>query len=121
MLTPRQQTAASLAHQLQLMGAWVTNAMPLDADGRLRFQVLDKDRNAILEKLASWDWSPVFVGTLPRVHFDGMKPASLYEIDLPRERQAISQDTRIYGEIAEKKKTDAEIEGIRRYLDGYHK
>jgi hypothetical protein len=120
-LSERQKTAASLAYQLQLMGAWVTNPMPLDADGRLRFQVLDKDRNAILEKLASWDWSPVLVSAFPRVCPDGMRSASLYEIDLPRERQAIPQDTRVYGEIGERKKTNAEIEGMRRYLDGYTK
>jgi hypothetical protein len=120
-MTPRQLQSAALAHHIQNLGGWVTSVMPLAADANLRFQILDKDRTAILEKLASWDWSPVLVSAFPRVCPDGMRSASLYEIDLPRERQAIPQDTRVYGEIAERKKTDAELEGFRRYLDGYTK
>jgi hypothetical protein len=61
----------------------------------------------LLRSLAQWNWTPVFVSSLPRVNFDGMKPASLYELDLPRERQPVVDD-RIYGEMADKRKKSAE-------------
>jgi hypothetical protein len=83
--------------------------------------VLDASREQVVQKLSEWNWTPVLLSAFPRVCPDGMRPASFYEIDLPRERQAIPQDTRVYGEIAERKKTDAELEGFRRYLDGYTK
>lgn len=39
-------------------------------------------KNEVLELLASWVREPMFVSMLPRVCFDGMKPASVFEIDL---------------------------------------
>jgi hypothetical protein len=106
MLSERQKTAESLAREINRMGAWVINPMPLDANAKLRFQVLDDNREKVLEKLAGWDWSPSLCGTFPRICLDGMKPANVYEIDLPPERQPVADD-RIPGEIA---KRDPELE-----------
>jgi hypothetical protein len=105
-LSDRQKTAESLAREINRMGAWVINPMPLDSGAKLRFQVLDGDREKVLEKLSSWDWSPAFCGTFPRICFDGMKPANVYEIDLPPERQPVADD-RIHGQIA---KRDPQLE-----------
>jgi hypothetical protein len=101
LLTERQQKAADLAREIHRMGAWVTNVMPLDDNARgLRFQVLDADRSRIIQTLTDWEWSPIFAGTLPRVCPDGFKLASIFEIDLPRERQSVADDRTIRGEIA---------------------
>jgi hypothetical protein len=107
LLTDRQRTAESLAHELHSMGAWCVSPMPLDGNSKLRFQVLDADRNAIIEKLSSWNWSPTFVSTLPRICPDGWKLASLYELDLPREN-TVCFDDRIQGELATGEKPSAE-------------
>jgi len=49
---------------------------------------------------------------------DGSTPLShTYEIHLPMERTAVP-DGRIVGDLATPKKTDVEIEGIKKYL-GY--
>jgi hypothetical protein len=114
-LTERQRTAESLARELHLMGAWVTSPMPLDNSAKLRFQVLDADRSAVIEKLNSWNWSPAFVSILPRVCPDGMKLASLYEIDLPRENTVCFDDT-IRGELACEEKFSHEYYGMRKAL-----
>jgi hypothetical protein len=115
-LSERQQKAADLAREIQRMGAWVTNVMPLDDSARLRFQVLDVDRPRIIQTLTDWEWSPAFCGTLPRIYSDGWKLASMFEIDLPRERMPIHDDRKIQGEIARPKKTDTEVEAVMRYL-----
>jgi len=119
LLSERQQTAQALAREIIRMGAWVTSPMPLDDSARLRFQVLDRDCKAILEKLSSWDWSPVWCSNLPRICSDGWKLAAVYEIDLPRERQAIINDRQpIMGELATeaKRKTPDEVLQMRKYL-----
>jgi len=90
--------------------------MPLDESKRLRFQVLDGDKNRVLQQLRDWGWEPVFVSVLPRVTFAGMAAASLYEIDLPRERAPVPDDRTIHGEIVKKEKPSAEMEGFKKYL-----
>ena len=107
MLTERQRTAESLAREIARMGAWVVNPMPLDNNSKLRFQVLDKDRDKVVEILSSWNWSPLLLKMYPRITFDGMQQASVYEIDLPPERQPIADD-RIHGEIG-REKPSAEV------------
>ena len=64
-LTERQKTAQALAREINAMGAWVTSPLPLDDKAPLRFQVMDTDRDAVISKLASWDWNPVPVSILP--------------------------------------------------------
>src|SRR5262245_54469938 len=115
-LTERQQTANALAKAINGMeGAWVTSPLPLDGQAKLRFQVLDGDRNRVLQQLRDWNWEPAFVSILPRVTFNGMAAASVYEVNLPAERIPV-QDDRIYGEIVRPPKTDLEMEGMRKYL-----
>jgi hypothetical protein len=82
-LNSRQQTAQALIHSISAMGAWVVSPLPLDDNGPLRFQVMDSNRDAVISKLASWDWPPVPVSILPRITQGGWQAASIYEIDLP--------------------------------------
>src|SRR5262245_63506936 len=98
-LSERQQTAQALVAEINSLGAWCVSPMPLDDNARLRFQVLDSDRDKVLEKLSSWNWSPIFVSALPRICNNGWKLASLYEIDLPRTQRFV-HDGRIHGDIA---------------------
>jgi hypothetical protein len=116
LLTERQQKAADLAREIHRMGAWVTNPMPLDDNARLRFQVLDSDRSRVIQTLTDWEWSPAFCGNLPRICSDGWKLASVFEIDLPRERQPVADDRTIRGELATKEKSSVEVEAIMKYL-----
>jgi hypothetical protein len=116
LLTERQQTAGALMCELQRLGAWVTSALPLGDDEKLKFQVLDENRSQVLEKLSQWGWGPTLCGNLPRITSRGMEAATIYEIDLPRERQPVVDDRIIHGEIAEQKKTAVELEGMRKYL-----
>ena len=113
-LSERQLTAQSLASEINSLGAWCVSPMPLDDNARLRFQVLDSDRDKVLEKLSSWNWSPILVSTLPRVCNNGWHLASVYEIDLPRARQFV-YDGRIHRDIADKEKKQAEVD-ILKYL-----
>ena len=89
--------------------------IPLRDDEKLKFQVLDENRSQVLEKLSQWGWGCTLCSNLPRITSRGMEAATIYEIDLPRERQPVVDD-RIHGEIAEQKKTSVEVEAMRRYL-----
>jgi hypothetical protein len=115
LLTERQQTAEALAREIARMGAWCVSPMPLDNNAKLRFQVMDADRDVVISKLASWDWLPVPCSSFPRITHGGWMSAQIYEIDLPRERQPVVDD-RIHGEIAEQKKSEVELEALRKYL-----
>jgi hypothetical protein len=114
-LSERQQTAEALAREIARMGAWCVSPMPLDNNAKLRFQVMDADRDVVISKLASWDWLPVPCSSFPRITHGGWMAAQIYEIDLPRERQPVVDD-RIHGEIAEQKKSEVELEALRKYL-----
>jgi|SRR5262245_3745536 len=118
LLTERQQQAQSLAHEIQRMGGFVINPMPLGDKARLRFQVLDKDKNAIIEKLMSWNWYPIYCNCLPRVTPVGMEAASTYEVDLPPERQPIVDD-RIYD--SGRARTTAEVQATLEHIGWYGK
>src|SRR5262245_61885747 len=104
MLTERQKTAAAIAGELHRLGAWVVSPMPLADNQALPWQVLDSDREAVLEKVSSWGWSAALKNTVPRFTPRGPLPSSVYEIDLPRPRQAVVDTRTIRGEIAERKK-----------------
>jgi hypothetical protein len=117
LLTERQRTADALMHELHRLGAWVTNPLPLRDDERLRFQILDTDRPQILEKLSQWGWGPTLVGNAPRITSQGMQAATLYELDLSRDRQLVADDRMIQREPAIKtEKSSLEVEQVLRYL-----
>src|SRR5262245_26480600 len=116
MLSERQKTAAAIAGELHRLGAWVVSPMPLPHNQSLRWQVLDVDREAILEKVSSWGWSAALKCCVPRFTAQAPTPSSVYEIDLPRERQAVVDTRTIRGEIAEQKKSADEIEAMRKHL-----
>src|SRR5262245_33095676 len=116
MLTERQKTAQAIAAELHKLGAWVVSPMPLADNQALRWQVLDVDREAILEKVSSWGWSAALKNTVPKFTPGGPLPSSVYEIDLPRERQVVVDTRRIPGEISEQKKSADEIAAMRKHL-----
>jgi len=51
LLSERQQTARALAREIEAAGAWVTSALPLDDQQRLRLQILDSDRNRVAQQI----------------------------------------------------------------------
>lgn len=95
MTTPAQQAReamrASIMTELHRLGAWVVNPQPL-RDERMRFEVLNDQRESVLEKLASWDWHPrpCDMGTriVPSGNGAVLRPTTLYELDLPRDKEA---------------------------------
>jgi hypothetical protein len=94
-LTERQQVARNFANELgKFEGVWVTSPLPLDESRKLNLQILDSERNHVLQIIRDWGWNPVCLSVLPRVHSTGWLAACLYEIDLPRERQPIPQEER---------------------------
>jgi hypothetical protein len=118
LLSNRQKTAQDLARSIGAMdGAFVISPSPLRDDVRgLRIQIMHPHCNRVLATLQDWGWKPVFAGNQPRICPDGWKLAAVYEIPIERERQLIADNT-IRGELAEPhKKSDVEIEGMRRYL-----
>jgi hypothetical protein len=121
-LNDRQQLAQALSKEINSLGcAWVTNALPLRDDEELRLQVLDDHRSQVLERLSNLGWSPVPVGCLPRITPKGFHGATLYRLDLPRDRQPIADDRVIpAGIIADennrREKTPLEVEAMRKYL-----
>jgi hypothetical protein len=119
-LNDRQQLAQALTREINGLGcAWVCNAMPLRDDEELKLQILDENRSQVLEKLSNWGWSPTPCGNLPRITSKGFCGATLYQLDLPRQRQAIADD-RVKGTVSDeynrREKTPAEVEAMRKYL-----
>jgi hypothetical protein len=120
-LNDRQQLAQALTREINGLGcAWVTNAMPLRDDEQLRLQVLDDHRSQVLERLSNWGWSVTPCGALPRILPSGFKGATLYQLDLPRQRQPIADDrvkaVGVSDDSNRREKTPAEVEAIRKYL-----
>lgn len=115
MLTAREEQAQFIAAELHKLGAWIVNPMP---SARLRFQVLDSDREKILGKLASWEYLPSLCGSQPRITVKGMEPATLYELNLEEPERFPAPDDRqkIQGELASREKTSLELEALRKYL-----
>jgi hypothetical protein len=116
-LTKRQETAGVIAAELKRLGAFVVNALPLNEDQKLIFQILDNDREAILAKLSEWQWTPVLRNYGLRFHRDMALPCCTYEIAIEHDRQPVADDRRtIRGEIAEKMSTPEEVAAVRRHL-----
>jgi hypothetical protein len=93
LLTPRQATAEALRHELNRIGCHVINVMPLPPHMHLRFQVLDDEREAMLQKLSSWGWSPTFISSGPRFCLDmTARPASTYELRIEDDRHPVPKD-----------------------------
>ena len=116
MLSARQQQAQSIAAELHRLGAWVTNPMPLRDDDVLNFQVRDADRDHVIARLRSWDWNPTPSGVLQRVTHSGLEAASLFQIDLPPERQPVATDDRSIARDAEAEKRHAEVIAMLKHL-----
>ena len=74
--------------ELQKLGTWVTNAMPL-SDDKMRFEVLNDQRETVLAKLASWDWHPrpcdMGARFIPSGNGAVLQPTTLYELLAARE------------------------------------
>lgn len=106
-LSKRQETAQALTIELQKMGASVISPLPLDENSKLKFQMLDAERDKVITQLCEWGWIPAHVSPLPRVTTNGLVAASVYEIDLPRPRLTVCDDT-IKGELATESKAERE-------------
>jgi hypothetical protein len=120
MLSERQRLIEALKHELHRLGAFVVS--PPNTE-RIRFQVLSPACESVLLRLRDLGWEATFLSAGLRFTVAGAEPCNTYELNLPAERIPIQDDRRpvVRSEIAERIKTSAEIEGIRRYLDGYHK
>jgi hypothetical protein len=117
LLNKRQQTAAALSRAItDMRGCWVDSPLPLDDGQKLRVQVLDTERIWFLQAVRDLGYEPVFVTIKPRVDFTGFIGASLFEVDIPRERQPIHDDRTITGEIAKPEKSNYERDSILKYL-----
>ena len=117
LLNRRQQLCEALAKALgQMKGVWLTSPLPLDDSKKLRLQISDFERNHIIQTIRNFGYEPVCLGVAPRFDVMGLVAASAYEVDLPRERQPIVDDRKIYGELAERKKAPSETEAVMRYL-----
>ena len=77
--------------EITRLGGWTVSPTPLQ-DDRLRFEVLDTQRELVLAKLASWDWSPrpCCAGSrfVPTGNSASLQPTTLYEIDVRDEEAA---------------------------------
>jgi hypothetical protein len=104
----------------RLGGCWVVSPMPLDPDAKgLRVQILDVDCDRIVTAICAAGWIPARLQSHPRfVTGGGLVPASLYEIDIPRERQPVvdSGPKVVPSEPAKREKTPHEVQAVRRYL-----
>ena len=119
-LSPRQQTAEKLKHWLQKMGALVTNPMPLNPGQQLRFDVLNPDREHVLEELRKQDWTLITGVVRMRFYRDELVPCTSFKIALPSD-QPVVQDRTIYGEVVDpaKKATEkAALEEWHRSISG---
>jgi hypothetical protein len=113
MLTERQQLAKRLADELgKLDGVWITSPLPLDESRKLNLQILDNERNRVLQIIRDWGWDPVAISVLPRVHTTGLLAACLWEIDLPKPRQEIPQDRIPQDEIGKRKQHSYEAQAV---------
>jgi hypothetical protein len=113
-LSERQQTVERLTRELGQLGATVVS--PPHAD-RIRFWVDDYKKREVLQQLADAGHEPVFTGMTPQVDVKtySMGLVNSFEINLPVERQPVTDDRIIRGEIATgKPKTDPT--GILKYL-----
>jgi hypothetical protein len=118
-MNARQKKAEDLARELGKMpGCWVVSPLPLDDDARgLRVQILDSERDKVITTLCEWKWLPAMVQNHPRFCPDGLKAASLFEVEIPKERQSVLPDSpKVSGELARREKPNVETEAIRRYL-----
>jgi hypothetical protein len=94
--TPQQSRQAheamvqAIVQEIRRLGGWVVNPQPLQ-DDRLRFEVLDDQRELVLDKLGSWDWNrPCCAGSrfIPSGNGAELQPTSVYEIDVSRKEAA---------------------------------
>jgi hypothetical protein len=93
-LNERQKKAQRLADELgRCNGCWVTTPMPLDDSTRaLRFQTLDSERESVISELCEAGWIPNLVSAFPRFTSAGLVAASMYEVNIPKERPSIVDD-----------------------------
>lgn len=117
-LSERQQKAEALTREIHQLGGWVVNPMPLAIGEKLRFQFLAGERcEAALDRLRDLGFEPQFRNAGLRFCISGIaEPCNTYEIQIEGDRIPIHDDRTIRGEIAQPKKTDVELQGMRKYL-----
>jgi hypothetical protein len=121
-LTLRQEKAQKLADELgRCRGCWVVTPLPLDNDTRgLRVQILDSERDSVVEELCGSGRLPNLVSPFPRFTSAGLVPASMFEIEISKERQPVPDSPKIESgmvELAErqaKTRAAAELKAFRK-------
>lgn len=103
-LTERQQLAQALAEQLEKLGVQCVSPLPLAEGDKLRLDVLNDQRDAIISKLISWGWAPRPCNSSVRFvrEGNGVVPAAsmIYEIALPQTKAPVATQTHS-GELAD--------------------
>ena len=120
-MTPRQQKAAAIARALRRdfgEDAQVINSLPLDDAQQLRIQIIDTKRDAVVTALCEWGWHPQYLQIHHRVSSAnyGLVPAAIYEVRIEEERSPVHDDRKIRGDIAERRKSDAELDAMKRAM-----
>jgi hypothetical protein len=120
LLNERRKKADLLARELQqCKGCWVVSPLPLDDNTRaLRFQLLDENRDEVISELCASGWIPNMVSPFPRFTGTGLVAAHMFEVEIPKERQPVPQDSpkMVAAEPSERAKTPHEVEQVRKYL-----
>jgi hypothetical protein len=117
-LTDRQMLAQALTKEINSLGyAWVCNALPLKESEELRVQVLDENRQQVVEKVSNWGWALTPIGCLPRITPSGFHGATLYRLDLPQDRPLVATDNPVMpSELVSREKSAAEVKAVMKYL-----
>lgn len=88
-------------------GAFITSALPLDDQQRLRVQILDATRNRVVQAIRDLGFEPRFCSVHPRITPIGVEAACSFEVDLPKAPPPPVWDrTIIKDEIARDEKKD---------------
>jgi hypothetical protein len=114
-LTEQQRTLQRLVQEIGKLGGFVVS-VPLH--NPIRFQVLDSNHEPIIATLKEWGWEPQLCSAGLRFCPNGAQPCMTYQIQLAPERQPVFDDRIIRGELAseDRKRSDVELEAMRRYL-----
>ena len=112
-LTERQQQAAAIARESHQLGAAVTCPLPLQAGKRLRFEVVDDQREAVLGKIADWGWPVAWRGASGRFSYDGLKPSTVYEITIEADRVPV-WDRRIADDRTPRREPSEELKAYKK-------
>jgi hypothetical protein len=123
-LTPRQQTAETMAAELRQRGAFCVSPMPLKPGERLRFEVRATDYNDLIERLSVWGWRIHQCGDGTRIipvtkllpkgrKVQEIEPVPVIAFEVDVAADAPPQETRPGGEIGDGSRQRRRLLGLR--------